>query len=85
MKDSFSIKSVLPALFPDSKELNYHNLNESVQNGAMAMNAFPAMKQMNESERQVIRKALLDYCCLDTLAMVRVHEERRRVSYDHKY
>ena len=83
MKDSFSIKSVLPALFPDSKELNYHNLNESVQNGAMAMNAFPAMKQMNESERQVIRKALLDYCCLDTLAMVRVHEELRRVSSEH--
>ena len=83
MGGSFSIKSVLPALFPDSKELNYHNLNESVQNGAMAMNAFPAMKQMNESERQVIRKALLDYCCLDTLAMVRVHEELRRVSHEH--
>ena len=75
MKDSFSIKSVLPALFPDSEELNYHNLNESVQNGAMAMNAFPAMKSMNESQRSEMRKALLDYCCLDTLAMVRVLEK----------
>ena len=80
MKDSFSIKSVLPALFPGNEELNYHNLNESVQNGAMAMNAFPAMKSMNESQRTVMRKALLDYCCLDTLAMVRVLEELYRVS-----
>lgn len=75
MRDSFSIKSVLPALFPDSEELNYHNLNESVQNGAQAMNVFPLMKQMNESERSTMRRALLDYCCLDTLAMVRVLEK----------
>ena len=38
----------------------------------------------SEQERAQIRKALLDYCCLDTLAMVRVHEELRRVSYNHK-
>ena len=75
MKDSFSIKSVLPALFPDSEELNYHNLNESVQNGTMAMNAYPAMRTMNESQRYEIRQALLAYCCLDTLAMVRVLEK----------
>ena len=80
MRDSFSIKSVLPALFPDSEELNYHNLNENVQNGAMAMNAYPAMLHMNESEVKVMRKALLDYCCLDTLAMVRVLEKLYRVS-----
>lgn len=75
MKDSFSIKSVLPALFPDNEELNYHNLNESVQNGSQAMNAFPAMRHMNESERAQMRKNLLAYCCLDTLAMVRVLEK----------
>ena len=80
MKDSFSIKSVLPALFPNSEELNYHNLNENVQNGAMAMNAYPAMRHMNESQVAEMRKALLAYCCLDTLAMVRVCEKLYEVS-----
>ena len=80
MRDSFSIKSVLPALFPESEELNYHNLNESVQNGAQAMNMFPRMATMNESELTAARKALLDYCCLDTLAMVRVLEKLYQVA-----
>lgn len=75
MKDSFSIKSVLPALFPNSEELNYHNLNESVQNGQDAMTIFPRMAMMNESEQALARKSLLEYCCLDTLAMVRVLEK----------
>ena len=75
MKDSFSIKSVLPALFPNSEELNYHNLNESVQNGADAMTIFPKMAMMNESEQKNARESLLAYCCLDTLAMVRVLEK----------
>jgi hypothetical protein len=75
MKDSFSIKSVLPALFPNSDELNYHNLNESVQNGADAMTIFPKMAMMNEAEVKNARESLLAYCCLDTLAMVRVLEK----------
>jgi hypothetical protein len=36
------------------------------------MNVFPAMRTMNESQRAEMRKALLAYCKLDTLAMVRV-------------
>lgn len=75
MKDSFSIKSVLPALYPDSEELNYHNLNEAVQNGAMAMNVYPMMRTMNEAQVAETRKALLEYCKLDTLAMVRVMDK----------
>ena len=81
MKDSFSIKSVLPALFPDNDELDYHKLDENVQNGVMAMNTFPAMKSMNESKRFETRKALLAYCSLDTLAMVRVLERIYQVIY----
>lgn len=80
MRDSFSIKSVLPALFPNSEELNYHNLNENVQNGAMAMTVYPAMRHMNEAEVAETRAALLAYCCLDTLAMVRVCEKLYEVS-----
>jgi hypothetical protein len=46
----------------------------------MAMNAYPAMRHMNESQVAEMRKALLAYCCLDTLAMVRVCEKLYEVS-----
>lgn len=74
MGGSFSIKSVLPALFPDDEELNYHNLNPLVQNGGHAMTIFPKIKDMPAAEAHEAREALLDYCHLDTLAMVRVWE-----------
>ena len=45
MGGSFSIKSVLPAIFPDDPELNYHNL-EGVHNGSEAMTIFPRIKDM---------------------------------------
>lgn len=74
MGGSFSIKSVLPALFPDDPELNYHNLDEQVQNGSDAMTIFPRIKDMEPEAQQSARQALLNYCCLDTLAMVKVWE-----------
>ena len=74
MGGSFSIKSVLPALFPDDPELNYHNLDEQVQNGGDAMTIFPRIKDMEPAAQQSARQALLNYCCLDTLAMVKVWE-----------
>jgi hypothetical protein len=74
MGGSFSIKSVLPALFPDDEELNYHNLNPLVQNGGHAMTIFPKIKDMPAKEAEEAREALLAYCHLDTLAMVRVWE-----------
>lgn len=75
MGGSFSIKSVLPALFPDDDELNYHNLNPLVQNGGHAMTIFPKIKDMSTKEAEEARQALLAYCHLDTLAMVRVWEK----------
>lgn len=75
MGGSFSIKSVLPALFPKDQELNYHNFNELVQNGGDAMTIFPKIKDMPADEARAARQALLDYCHLDTLAMVRVWEK----------
>ena len=75
MGGSFSIKSVLPALFPDDPELNYHNLSDLCQNGTNAMNLFPAIAKMNPADAAAARKALLSYCELDTLAMVRVWEK----------
>lgn len=73
MGGSFSIKSVLPALFPDDPSLNYHNL-EGVHNGSEAMTIFPKIKDMPLEEQVIARKNLLAYCKLDTYAMVKVWE-----------
>jgi hypothetical protein len=74
MGGSFSIKSVLPAIFPDDPALNYHNL-EGVHNGGEAMTIFPKIKDMPPEEQQKARHNLLKYCELDTYAMVKVWEE----------
>ena len=80
MDGSFSIKKVLPALFPDDPELNYDNLTGSVHNGAHAMSIFPAMKYMSPDEQIKARQDLLEYCHLDTLAMVRIWERLEEIS-----
>lgn len=74
MGGSFSIKSVLPALFPGDPKLDYANL-EGIHNGGDAMAAFPAMIGMDEQKREAIRRNLLEYCKLDTYAMVKVWEK----------
>ena len=79
MGDSFSIKSVLPAIFPNDPALDYHNL-EGIHNGGEAMTAFPLMEKMPPEEQEITRRNLLKYCELDTYAMVKVWEELRRVS-----
>ena len=110
MGGSFSIKSVLPALFPDDPELDYHNLDERCQNGGDAMNIFPRLQQLEQSlthqgiqtqdgmlvmadslmplseqirireEINASRQALLDYCKLDTWAMVKVWEKLKEMA-----
>lgn len=79
MGGSFSIKSVLPAIFPDDPGLDYHNL-EGVHNGTEAMNIFPQMEFMDEDERETARRNLLKYCELDTYALVKIWQELVRVS-----
>ena len=79
MGGSFSIKSVLPAIFPNDKSLDYKNL-EGVQNGSEAMYIFHTLEYMNEGEQQIARKNLLKYCELDTYAMVKIWHELRRVA-----
>lgn len=72
---SFSIKAVLPALFPDDPELDYKKLG-SVQNGGDAMDTFARLHLLkDQSMREQIRQDLLDYCRLDTLAMVKIWEK----------
>ena len=80
MGGSFSIKSVLPALFPDEPSLNYHNLDERCQNGGDAMTIFPRIKDMEPAEAAASREALLRYCELDTWAMVKVWEKLKEMA-----
>jgi hypothetical protein len=67
---SFSIKSVLPAMFPEDEELSYKKLG--IQNGGMAMETYAALLYMTPELRAQKRQELLEYCHLDTLAMVKI-------------
>ncbi len=71
MYGSYSIKYVLPALFPNDDALNYHNL-DLIHNGSEAMNAYANLGNLSEEEQLKIRKNLLKYCELDTFAMVKI-------------
>lgn len=75
MRGSFSIKVVLPTLFPNAPSLDYHNLEGCIHNGSEAMTIFPKIQFMDPEEQAKTRKALLAYCCLDTFAMVKIWEE----------
>lgn len=71
----YSIKIVLPTLFPNHDELDYKKLG-SIQNGGDAMDTFANLHLIkNKSKIDEIKKDLLDYCHLDTLAMVRIWEK----------
>lgn len=80
MRGSYSIKAVLPALVPEMEQA-YKDL-ELVHNGGEAMEAFPALKAMDRANREAYRHALLEYCKLDTLAMVKVLGKLREVAKD---
>lgn len=70
MLGSWSIKAVLPTVAPD---IDYGQLEE-IQNGTAASNAYieaidPAT---DEVRREFLRERMLEYCRLDSEAMVRV-------------
>lgn len=70
MNGSYSIKAVLPALVP---ELSYENL--AINEGGDASLAFEQLIYDLNADKEEIRKNLLEYCRMDTLAMVRVLEK----------
>ena len=72
MKGKSSIKYVLPALYPDSEELDYKKMR--VSDGAMAALSYMGLKNLDKTERYNMKKDLLEYCNLDTLAMVKLLE-----------
>lgn len=78
MHGSASIKAVLPALYPDDPELDYHTL-PVVHNGGEASEAFLSLKDKSEEEQEEIRHGLLVYCELDTYAMVKIWERFKEI------
>lgn len=68
MHGSYSIKQVLPAMVP---ELSYAGME--IADGMAAMQAYHEMCALEAGEGlEQLRQVMLDYCRLDTLAMVRI-------------
>lgn len=78
MHGSYSIKYVLPALFPNDESLNYKNL-DLIHNGSEAMNSFARLSDYSKEEQEKIKESLLKYCELDTYAMVKIYEKLQEI------
>jgi hypothetical protein len=67
---SYSLKTVLPTV---DAELD-HALLDEVQDGLSAQAAYheAAAPETSSERREALRRSLLEYCALDTLALVRV-------------
>jgi hypothetical protein len=75
MEGSYSIKYVLPALVP---ELSYDDME--ISDGGIASNSWLSMRDLEDLDAtERIRKALLEYCKLDTLGMVKTIEKLKTV------
>ncbi len=75
MRGSYSIKEVLPAMVPD---LSYSGMD--IADGMAAMQAYHDMCALEPGAKlDRLRAAMLEYCRLDTLAMVRILGELGRV------
>ena len=71
MQGSYSIKYVLPALIP---ELSYEDLE--INEGGLASSAFESLYYETDLMRIAeIRNNLIEYCKMDTIAMVRILEK----------
>lgn len=80
MGKSFSLKSVAPALYPDDKDMDYHNLEGNVKNGTQAMNVYLKVRDYTEEEKSAIENDLKKYCALDTFAVVKILKKLYEVS-----
>jgi len=75
MRGSYSIKEVLPAMVP---ELGYTGME--IADGHSAMQAYHTMCALEPGEElDKLRIALLEYCKMDTWAMVKILEELEKL------
>lgn len=73
---STSIKKVLPVLVPDLK----YNASE-IHDGTGALDAWKSLISRNDTDKKAeIRRQLLAYCELDTLAMVEIYKVLRSIA-----
>lgn len=79
MHGSYSIKYVLPSLFPNDENLNYQNL-DLVHNGTEAMDKFKELSTLDGKDFDYTKERLLKYCELDTFAMVKIYEKLKEIS-----
>jgi hypothetical protein len=79
-RGSSSIKKTLPVMVPT---MSYDGM--AVGNGGDASGLVAMMKvgRVPEAEHATHRRALLEYCKLDTLAMVRLHRALLEVRRQH--
>lgn len=76
MKGSYSLKEVLPALVPD---LKYEGME--ISNAGDASLSYSGLCLIEDKdEAQKIRRALLEYCKLDTFGMVKLVEKLREAA-----
>ncbi|MCB9047407.1 MAG: DUF2779 domain-containing protein [Chitinophagales bacterium] len=78
LNGKYSIKRVLPVIFP---ELSYEDLN--ITNGSDASTIYYNLR--NETDEILIEKTtkdLFEYCKLDTLAMVQILNELKKLTND---
>ena len=69
---------ILPRMFQDvsDKDLRILSDDDELRDGGAALTAYARIQfeEMSDYERDEIRRALLKYCELDTLAMVMIYE-----------
>ena len=71
---SYSIKSVLPVMIP---ELGYDAL--TIQEGGMASLVYSQLKNQTPEVQLHERKNLLEYCKMDTLAVLRLIDDLKKL------
>lgn len=81
MQGSYSIKYVLPAFIPDDPKLDYKKLE--ISDGGQASNTYASLHLIKDQKVvKKTKKRLLEYCKLDTLAMVSLLGKLRELAED---
>lgn len=78
MEGRTSLKFVLPALYPEDKELDYNAMK--ISDGETAAKEYMSLKDKDEKEREKIINSLKKYCSLDSLALVKITDKLYEVS-----
>ena len=78
MQGHYGLKYALPAIVPEMKDA-YHDL-DGVHNGGDAMRVFVQLGEETDTDEFArIRTSLLEYCKLDTYAMVKILENLKKL------